>query len=52
MTRKIEVTAEMIEAGVHAAALYSCEDSLADMVISIFEAMSQCARRSPHKAPH
>lgn len=48
---EIEITPEMKAAGIDVARLYNSEDSLADMVTSVFRAMSRCARPSPQKEP-
>jgi hypothetical protein len=42
-----EITPEMIEAGVEAAAIYDSRDSLTDIVTAVYRAMSAAQRPVP-----
>ena len=46
MTEEIEITPEMVEAGVEAAAIYDSDDSLTDVVTAVYRAMIAAAQRA------
>lgn len=43
--QEIEITPQMVEAGVRAASLYSSEDELSEIVRAVFSAMLPLARK-------
>lgn len=47
----IEITDEMVEAGIQAARIYSREDSLVDIVTSIYQAMRPLENETPQPSP-